>query len=204
MAKKRLNTIHRNLIIDWMIEEKINKNEGREEILSQFEKVFSLINPILRNKYPEEDMIILRKYKLNRIDSCLKFNLFNENGSIVFGINIYKYHNLYQDYYDEIKDKLIDIPSSGGCRNDIVFEGTEELRVSINTLDTLIENYKESNYQKEKKYRSFINTCKYLEEIEEVLTLPENIITKIRGISTALTIMNPELINSIKEDFKCQ
>ena len=199
MAKKKLNKYSRSVIIEWMCKEKINENEGQEEILAAYNNVISLINPILTSKYPLEDMVVLRKYNLIRKDVCLKFNVIRNDNGLVFGID---FRWDFGDSFKELSNKdLAEIPYSGGCNNSIVFDGTEELLTAINLFKELYVNRYDVNMKKAAKYRSFVNTCKYLEEVEEVVALPEDMRVRITGESTAITVMNPELINSLKEEF---
>ncbi len=199
MAKKRLNKDHREQVISWMIKEKIEKVGINKELNKLQLNIIDIINVILRKYYPEEDMIILRKYKLSRQDICLKFST-PEGGLFTIDFD-YRFDG---DQKIIAKEKIVDIVCSGGCYNNTVFETTNKLRDLYNSFDNLYNDlYKKAN-KKESEYRTFINNCKYLEEVEAIVTLPDDIREYINGKSTAITIINPDLITSIKEDFKCK
>jgi hypothetical protein len=44
------------------------------ELKETFETLLKAVNGILRAKYPEADMPTLRKYKLTRVDKCIRFS----------------------------------------------------------------------------------------------------------------------------------
>lgn len=175
-----------------------------DKLLLKLKHMISLINPILREKYPEEDMKILRKYGAARVDKCLKFS--NEKTYNIYVFDFawrYDNQNHHTKYTTLIEETLCDVPHTGACNNQIVFKGSEDLQKAISDFNVNRDHYININKTKANNYKSFVLSCKYLEEIEAVVPLSEELREVILGKSTALTVINPELINSIKDDFKC-
>lgn len=199
MAKKRLNQYTREVLKDWMCKEKLDENEGQQELQALFDKLITLINPIIRKRYPEKDMIILRKYKLVKTDTCLTFHKIKDEIPVVFGID---FRWDYSKFSETAKASIADVPQFGGCNSSIVFEGTEELEKLFHTFKNTYDSFNKKRTNKYNKYHAFVNNCKYLEDIEEVIAVPENIRFEITGKATSLSIMSQDLVNEIKEDFK--
>lgn len=197
MAKKRLNNWHRELILNWMLKEKNSLPEDNENVIELMKTAIGFANKAIRETYPESDMVILRKYNLMRKDTCLKFTV---DGDGVFGIDLYPraIRSL-----SGVADALIeDIPSSGGCFNNRVFGISQDGREAIESFKEAYLEAKSQYAQKKSKFSSFVNNAKYLEDIEEVVPLPEDVRQRITGSNSSLVAINPEIIQDIAAEFK--
>ncbi len=59
-VKFKLNKTSREAILAWMKEEKINKSVNKDEVIAAMKTAITAANVILRLKYPESDMVVLR------------------------------------------------------------------------------------------------------------------------------------------------
>lgn len=188
LTKDRRQTLRAYMLTVW----------GEKNIKIVLEKgleAIKVINLILRKEYPEADMAILRKYNATRKDTCLRF-INPERPANVFGIRL--------EHLDLI-EALADIPSSGGCYSNRVFEVAPAHEQIILAYDDAQTKYRSDYNKKWSEYDTFLEACKTLDEVLEATgELPDSLLIKIGAIKSeggALTIMNPELISSIKKDF---
>jgi hypothetical protein len=73
MAKKiRLSKVHREVIQDFGLKHIVSTIDRTKE-LKHLAVMLEGANAAIRTKYPEADMVVLRKYKLERTDRCLRF-----------------------------------------------------------------------------------------------------------------------------------
>jgi len=72
----------------------------------------------------------------------------------------------------------------------------------IETLQDKINELKEFTRKKEREYTSFLNVCKYVEDVEAVIPLPEKIRAKVYGSNNSMVAINPEIVQSIAADFQ--
>ncbi len=200
-AKTRLNKGHKETILEWMEQEKIAKSTHSEKVVVSMKKAILLINEILRKKYPEEDMVVLRKYKAVRHDYCIRFNIPEEVG-LVFGFNISCYYNSELELQKVASETLADIPNSGGCNSNTVYIATKKIKEAIDVYDNARKDYETFYNKKKSEYASFVNTCRTLEDIESVIPLPADIRQRITGARSELAVINPEILESIADDFK--
>lgn len=56
--------------------------------------------------------------------------------------------------------------------------------------------------QKDREYNTFLLACRYLEEVEAVVPLTEEIRKEIGGQTRALSVINPDVLKRIADDFK--
>ena len=146
-------------------------------------------NTAIRKKYPESDMAVLRKYKLERIDRCLKFQL--PSGRV--------------DGYNFLSDaEIADMPYRAGCHyssNDVfpVAEAFEK------AFDLHAKHKLEADKLQQEKYAqftSFLNACKTVDDVLEVIPLPEDIRKRLGADSTALVAVTAETVKSLRATFK--
>lgn len=81
--KTRLNKDMKAQLLDYM-EKAFDARIDDSALQETFTALATGLNAILRAKYPEEDMPVLRKYKLSRTDSCLRFTILGTER--VFGV----------------------------------------------------------------------------------------------------------------------
>lgn len=101
MTKKtKLLKTHRD-IIEAYGERTIRASVDRTRESELLQSIIDGANAAIRAKYPESDMAVIRKYKLERIDYCLRFQF---PSGRVDGFNFHMRSN-----------DLADMPRPGGC-----------------------------------------------------------------------------------------
>jgi hypothetical protein len=94
------------------------------------------------------------------------------------------------------------IPCSRRCYSSDTFQATEEIERLSDQLDKQVEARQELLCQKAREYNSFLFACRYLEEVEAVVPLTEEIRKEIGGQTRTLSVINPDVLYRIAEDFK--
>ena len=195
MAKTVMRESMREGILNWMTKQYDDNN--KTNINKVRDKAVAVINKALRVKFPESDMVILRKYSLTHIDGCLKF--VNSETGQVFGVQF--------DYdYDKASNRIweadiADIPHRQGCRSGDVFSVAPTAQQTIEAFIKAKEDMKHARLEKLKAYKSFLAACKTVDEFNETVPLPEDL--KMRYmVGGALIAINPEPVAEIKKDFK--
>jgi hypothetical protein len=161
LTKTMRDTFHR-----FMVDE-FRKRLDRTDIDKTLTGLVEKTNTILRAKYPEGDMPVLRKYEMTRVDSCLKFTILDTQR--VFDVSFNPYNLCLGDA------PLVDIPCLRGCYNHEIYpcdKGFEEL---ADKWEKQIEERRKIIYEKEQEYNGFLAACRHLEEVEAVVPLTEKI-----------------------------
>lgn len=189
MAKKiPLSNTRRDFISEYGINH-IKSSIDRSRERKQQAIMLKEANAAIRTKYPEADMAVLRKYELARVDRCLKFQM---PSSRVDGFTF----NADCD--------LADIPHRRGCGyyNNDVFPVTEAFEKAF---DLHAKHKLEADKLEQEKigqFRGFLNACKTVEDVLEVISLPEDIRKRLGADSTALVAVTAETVKSLKATFK--
>lgn len=189
MTKKiKLNKQHRELISDYDVKH-IAASIDRSKEAKQLAILLEGANAAIRAKYPEADMVVLRKYKLERTDRCLKFQF--PSGRV--------------DGFSFLSDAaVVDMPYKAGCHyssND-VFPVTEKIEKAYDEHAKLkLENDKKQQ-TKLNEFNAFLTACQYVDEVLDVITVPEDIRKRLGHSSTALVAVTPETVKSLKATFK--
>jgi hypothetical protein len=147
------------------------------------------MNTAIRKKYPETDMAVLRKYGVTRQDRCLRF--MDTESNQVFG---------FDWGYGSIPADLADLPTGNGCRSDDVFPITPASREAIELFNKTREDARETRRQKEQDYYSFLCACRFVEDVHEVVPLPEDMQRRYMS-GSPLVAVNDELLAGIKREF---
>jgi hypothetical protein len=191
-TKTRLTKDMRSTLHRFMVDE-FRKRIDRTALDKTRDALVERANAILRAKYPEEDMPVLRKYEMTRVDSCLKFTVLEKQR--VFGVSF----NPYNLHLGEAA--IIDIPCLRGCYNHEVYPCDKDFEALADKWDKQINERTEIIGAKEIEYNGFLLACRYLEEVEAVVPLTEEIRKSIGAQGRALTILNPDVLKRIKSDF---
>jgi hypothetical protein len=187
MPKTRLTNYKRESILSYMktrYAERIDmgaENDARARMVA-------LINAALRSKYPEDEMVILRKYRCTSKDRCLRFQQ-TSNGR-VFGI----------DFYDDNSD-LADIARHHGCQTNDVFPVSDDLPSIWEHYEQLKTDRTDATRRKYSEYAAFIEACKTVEDVETVVPLAADIRLKLTGSNTALVAVSDEIVASLRNEF---
>ena len=187
LTKDMRSTLHR-----FMVEE-FRKRLDRREIDKTRDALVERANAILRAKYPEEDMPVLRKYEMTRVDSCLKFTLLDTGRVFEVSFNPYNMHLG--------EAALVDIPCLRGCYNHEIYACDKNFEALAGRWEKLIEARRKAIAEKEAEYTGFLAACRYLQEVEAVVPLTEKIRETLGAQSRSLTIINPDVLKRIKSDF---
>jgi hypothetical protein len=188
MAKTKLLQSTRESLLEWMFKQAEDKLKAK---LSKVEaKAIEAANKAIRVKYPEKDMEVLRKYKCTRRDNCLRF--VTDDGHF-FGVEF--------EYEEQKGDRLADLPMSGGCRQDDVFPASTAAQNAMEAYTKQRDDGREDLKKKRREYFSFLAACKFVEDVDEVVKLPDDLRQRY-FTGGALVALNPDVVASIKSDFK--
>jgi hypothetical protein len=187
MAKTRLNNGMRDCIIKYMVDFFEANNSPEEIDVARIEAV-NLVNKIVRERFPEKDMVVLRKYNLTRKDSCVSFATDEET------------RRFFTIYLQEAKDNLEDVPHREYCR-EITYSVTLEQAEILEKFENIKQQKEEEFRQKYREYCSFVRACKTVEDITSVIELPQDILDKLGARQTALVAVSEEKKEELKNFF---
>lgn len=146
-------------------------------------------NSALRAKFPESDMVVLRKYDMARKDYCLKFQM--PSGRV-------------DGFTYPADSEIVDIPHRRGCgyySND-VFPASEAFEKAFDAFAKHKAEADKLEQEKLGQFNAFLNACKTVEEFLEVIPLPEDIRKRLGAESCALVAVTPETVKALKATFK--
>jgi hypothetical protein len=184
----RLTKERRQIILDYGMKH-IADSIDRSPQQKQLAIIIKEANTAIRTKYPESDMATLRKYNLHRIDRCLKFSF--PSGRV-------------DGYYFQADDAIADIPYKAGCHystND-VFPVSEAFEKAFDEHARLKGEFDKQHDQKRSEFTAFLNACQSVEDVLEVISLPDDLRRRIGHLSAALVAVTPETVKSLKDTFK--
>ncbi len=167
----------------------IKTSMDRSKEQKQLAVMLKETNYAIREKYPEADMAVLRKYELARVDHCLKFQM--PSGRV-------------DGFAFNADCEVADIPNNRHCNyyNSFVFPVPEAFEKAFD----LHAQYKlEADKQEHEKYSqfiSFLNACKTVDDVLDIIPLPEDILKRLGADSTALVAVTAETVESLKATFK--
>lgn len=189
--KTRLNEIRRDKLLLHMIG-LYQLRLDDSGFNSAFEAILQATNAILRETYPEADMVVLRKYELTRVDTCLHFAR----------LETQRFFSVQFEYSKELEARLADIPDSRGCSSrsrplacDADFEALADGWAKA------VEYRTQLIARKRSEYRGFLAACRYLEDVEQVVPLSAEIRESLGARNLSLTAVNPSILRSIEADF---
>ena len=96
---------------------------------------------------------------------------------------------------------LVDIPCLRGCYNREIYSCDKDFEALSDTWEKQTEDRRKAIYEKEQEYNGFLLACRYLEEVEAVVPLTEDIRKELGAQSRSLTVINPDVLKRIKSDF---
>jgi len=187
MTKKiKLNKTQRSVIEEYGVKHiQSTINRGQEAKL--YQALLEGANKAIRAKYPEEDMVILRKYKLTRQDYCLRFQFPSER---VDGFSF------------AYSTAIADMPSKQGCYSGEVFPVMAAFEKAYDEYAKVKKFNDKLESDKSQSFRAFVTACVYLDEVLEVIELPGEIRERLGHRSTGLVAVTPETVASLKATFK--
>src|ERR1035437_5137032 len=116
--KTRINKEMKNQLLGHMVSE-FDARMDDTELSKTFIALVSQVNAILRAKYPEEDMPVLRKYKVVRVDTCLRFTILGKER--VFVVRLQP--------PGQVRGAVADIPCISGCYNGDVYPCDKDFEI---------------------------------------------------------------------------
>jgi hypothetical protein len=187
MTKKtKLNKTQRSLIVEYG-EKHIQSSIDRTEEAKLYDILLEGANQAIRARYPESDVAILRKYKVTRQDICFRFHFPSDR---------------VDGFYFNYDSPIADMPNEGGCRSSEVFAVPAEIEKAFDEHAKVKEDNKKLENEKLRSFRAFLTACMYLEEVLEVIELPEALRERLGHRSTGLVAVTPETVASLKATFK--
>ncbi len=147
------------------------------------------VNASIRSKYPEADMAVLRKYKLERTDRCLKLQF--PSGRV--------------DGFTFASDaEVVDMPYKAGCGfyNNDVFPVTAAVEKAFDEYAKVKGENDKKQTERFQQFMAFLFACKFIDEVLDVIPLPEDVRKRLGHSSTALVAVTPETVKSLKATFK--
>ena len=153
-----------------------------------FKSLLKMVNAALRQKFPEKDMLVLRKYKLAEADRCLKFS--QQSNGRFFGID-----------FDYGTEGLADLPTRRGCRTGDVFPASDELASTFEDWQLLRKKNKEDRSKKLREYAAFVEASKTVEDVEEIVPLPADLRLKLTKSNTAIVAVSNEIVADLRAEF---
>lgn len=189
MTKKTRLTKERRQIIEEFgykhIADSIDRTKQQKHLATMLEGA----NSSIRAKYPEADMVVLRKYKLAQTDRCLKFQF--PSGRV--------------DGFTFPSDaEVADIPYCRSCYygNSDVFPVTAAFEKAFDEYARIKDELDKVQNEKRTQFVSFLTACQSVEDVVEVINLPEDLRKRLGQSSTALVAVTPETVKSLKATFK--
>lgn len=188
--RTRLNKDMKVRLLDYMLSE-FDARIDDSALQETFTALVARVNAILRAKYPEEDMPVLRKYGLHTTDRCLKFTILGSDR--VFGVQLFPPGKVTGD--------IADIPCRGGCYNSEIFPCDKDFEVLADKWDKHRDERKQLIANKHTEYHAFLHACRYLEDVEGVLLISEELRRALGAQSRSLSVISQDVISRIKSDF---
>lgn len=189
MAKKiPLSNTRRDVIREYGSKH-IKAGIDRSKEQKQLAVMLKEANTTIRRKYPEADMAVLRKYALSQVDRCLKFQM--PSGRV-------------DGFTFNADCEVADIPYRKSCYygNGDVFPVSEAFEKAFDLHAELKSDADKLEHEKHQQFISFLNACRTVDDLLEVIPLPEDIRKRLGADSTALVAVTAETVKSLKATFK--
>jgi hypothetical protein len=187
MTKKtQLNKVRREIIEEY----------GRKHIASSIDRtredsllgqLINYANDVIRAKYPESDMAVLRKYEAVRTDRCLRFQF---RGGRVDGRSF------------PSDAAIADMPKYSGCYSGEVFPVSAECERVFDAYEAEYRDNSRLRSDKEAQFTNFLTACRTVEDVLDVIDLPADIRERLGHRSTALVAVSPEAVTALRQSFK--
>lgn len=187
MTKIRLNKTHREILTAYG-QEKISGLIDRSREKALYATLLAAANKAIREKYPEEHLVVCRLYELTRTDNCLRFQF--PSGRV---------DGIY--FAPQDASELCDVPSGRGCFNSDIFPVDKAFEEAYEEHIKLKKSNDEEERKRVASFRSLVELSKNLEDVLEVIDVPEDILERLGRKSTALVALSNDALRSLKRDF---
>jgi hypothetical protein len=187
MTKIRLNKTHRDILTAYG-EGKIRSLIDRSKEKALYTTLLEAANKAIRGKYPEEHVIICRLYELTRTDNCLRFQF--QSGR-VDGFC----------FDPEDNSRICDVPSNRGCYSSDVFAMDKAFEDAFDEHAKLKKANNEEQWNKIAGFRALIESSKTLDDVMQVIDLPDELLERLGRKSAALVALSTDVLHGLKRDF---
>ncbi len=186
MAKTRMNSAHREVLRDFA-HKKVEESINRKSEITAYAKILAETNTLLRKKYPEKDMEVLRKYKLECQYTSFRYSL---PSGRVDGFT-----------FEKELGWPCDTPKQNNWSDTAVLVVSAAFEKAFDEHNKAKHANDELLTQKKRDCNTLINFAKYVEDVLEVIKVPKEIEAKLVAKSTALVALSPDVLARIQKDF---
>lgn len=186
MPKIRLTNAHRDTLRKYG-QEKIATLIDRKKEQALYAKLLDGANKTIRTKYPEVDMVVIRKHGLATIDYCLKFQF--PSGRV-------------DGFRFDGDSKVNDIPYNRACAyQGRVYPVDAAFEISYDDYGLLKKANDDEQSKRLASFYALVDAAKTLEDVLEVIDLPADVQERLGKKSQALVALSPDTLKSLKKDF---
>ena len=187
MTKTRLNNTHRQQLRTYGYE-KIASLIDRGQEKAYYAQLLDAANTAIRQRYPEEDMAVLRRYDTTHIDRCVKFQF---PSGRVDGF-----------YFPSEEAGLADMPYRRHCLTHAAFAVDDEaIEVAFDAYHTARTANDKEQRQRGTVFDAMLQAAKTLEDVMEAVELPAELLERLGRKSTALIALSSDDLKRLKQDF---
>jgi hypothetical protein len=186
MTKTRLNNTHRDQLRLYG-HEKITGLIDRTEEKAFYALLLDAANQAIRKRYPEEDMLILRRYDATHTDRCVRFQF---PSGRVDGF-----------YFLGEETGLADIPYRRSCTTDAAYAVDAAIEAAFDGYHKTHTANNKEQYKRTSAFDSLIHAARTLDEIMEAIELPPEVLERLGRKSTALVALSSDNLKQLKQDF---
>lgn len=188
MTKIRLNKTHRAIISEYG-QGVIEKLIDRAALDAAYETMLAGANAAIRRKFPEAEMLILRKPNLSTVDRCLKMQF--PTGRV-------------DGFTFDSKDheRVADLPYRRGCGSSDVFAVDEATEAAFESYQLLQKAYRDERSRKRANLDALVESARTLDDILEVIDLPTAVQERLGRKAQSLVAISPDTLAQLRDDFK--
>lgn len=184
LKNKRLSQYDRDLLITFA-RKQIKESADTAEVDAAYDLAAGEIAKVIKEKWPQKDMAVLRRYDAAAVDRCVYIS---EGGSN------------YEQFTFRADDKRTPLrPNGRGClRTPIMLEG--EALSAYRAYKKADAEAKEAAAARLSDFKALINGSRNFNEVAEVWPAANELRTSIVGEGTALAVLSADVVSRIKAD----
>jgi hypothetical protein len=186
MTKTRLNNTHRELLTTYG-HEKIASLIDRGEEKAFYAQLLGGANQAIRKRYPEEDMVILRRYDATHIDRCVRFQF---PSGRVDGF-----------FFPREETALADIPYCRSCTSDAAYAVDAAIETAFDGYHKTHTANNKEQHNRLAVFDALIRAARTLEEVMEAIDVPTELLERLGRKTTALVALSSDSLKQLKQDF---
>ena len=186
MTKTRLNHIHRDLLRTYG-HDRIASLIDRSEEKAFYAKLLEARNQAIRKRFPEEDMVVLRRYGVTHIDRCIRFQF---PSARVDGF-----------YFPHDEAALADIPHRSSCTTDAAYAVEADVETAFDGYHKASTANNKEQYKRIAAFDALIHAARTLDEVTKAIDLPPEMLERLGQKATVLVALSSDDLNRLKHDF---